>query len=236
MPASWRDFWNRDTPIYVNDRHRSRHYAGLAEDLVGLVPGPRATLLDYGSGEALSADRVARACARLYLCDAAPRVRSGLSRRFGAEPRIVVLAPEDLPALPDRGLDLIVAHSVAQYLTAEEFAGLLRLWHAKLRPGGLLIVADVIPPDLGPLADALALLGFGWREGFLAAALAGLLRTALSDYPSLRRRLGLTRYARDEMLARLREAGFDAEPRANLGHNRRRLAFAARRPAARAPA
>ncbi|WP_043749196.1 class I SAM-dependent methyltransferase [Methylobacterium nodulans] len=228
MSASWREFWNRTNPIYVNERHRVRHYAGVAEEIAALVPHAGAHVLDYGCGEALSAGRVARICARLYLCDAAPRVRDALADRFGDEPRVTVLAPEAIAALPDRSLDLVVAHSVAQYLTPAELDAALSLWREKLRPGGCLVLADVIPPDLGALADSLALLAFARREGFLGAALLGLVRTALSDYPSLRRRLGLTRYTQAAMLERLRAAGFTAEPRPNLGHNPQRLAFTAR--------
>ncbi|MFE1598439.1 class I SAM-dependent methyltransferase [Methylobacterium sp. ID0610] len=231
MSASWREFWNRANPIYVNERHRQRHYAGLADEIAALVPHPGARVLDHGCGDALSAGRVAEACARLYLCDAAPRVRDALAARFAGETRIAVIGPEEIPALPDRSLDLVVAHSVAQYLTPAELDGLLGLWHAKLRPGGCLVVADVIPPDLGALADSRALLAFARRDGFLAAALLGLARTALSDYPALRRQLGLTRYTPAAMLERLRAAGYIAEARPNLGHNPQRLAFAARVPA-----
>ena len=35
------------------------------------------------------------------------------------------------------------------------------------RPGGRLVLADVIPPGLSPAADAKALLGFAWQGGFL---------------------------------------------------------------------
>ncbi|MGY2047558.1 class I SAM-dependent methyltransferase [Methylobacterium sp. JK268] len=230
MPTSWREFWDRRTAIYASEWHRTRHYARIAADIGALVPHPRAHLLDHGCGEALSADEVARICGRLYLCDAAPRVREALRERFRTEPRIVVLADEDLSYLPDGSLDLVVAHSVSQYLTGAEFDAALAVWRAKLRPGGRLVVGDVVPPDLGPLADAGDLLAFGWREGFLLAALLGLVRTAFSDYPALRRRLGLTRYMPDEMLERLRRAGFAAERHPNLGHSRHRLAFLAEVP------
>ncbi|GJD49097.1 hypothetical protein OPKNFCMD_1827 [Methylobacterium crusticola] len=228
MTASWREFWNRDNAIYVNDRHRARHYAGLAGEVALLVPHAAAQVLDHGCGEALSAERVAAACGRLYLCDAAPRVRAALAARLAGRPGIVVLAPEELGRIPDATLDLVVANSLAQYLTAAELTACLEVWRAKLRPGGRLVLADVIPPDLGAAADARALLAFAREGGFLGAALLGLARTALSDYRALRRRLGLARYTEAEMLARLDAAGFRAARRArNLGHNQGRMAFEA---------
>src|SRR5688500_5562537 len=75
---NWRAFWDRDTPIYVSERHKVLHYARLASDIAALVPSPDAAVLDYGCGEALSADRIAARCGRLYLCDAAGTVRERL--------------------------------------------------------------------------------------------------------------------------------------------------------------
>ncbi|SFU30494.1 Ubiquinone/menaquinone biosynthesis C-methylase UbiE [Methylobacterium sp. 174MFSha1.1] len=229
MVTSWREFWDRDTPIYVNARHKARHYAGLAKDIAALVPHPDAVVLDHGCGEALSADHVAGLCGRLLLCDASPRQREALTRRFSGNPAIAVLSPDEVAALPPASLDLVVANSLAQYLTAAELDACLSDWRRLLRPGGRLILADVIPPHLGAFADAAALLAFARRDGFLPAALLGLARTLVSDYRSLRRRLGLARYSETGMLDRLAAAGFAAErmPR-NLGHNQGRMAFSAR--------
>jgi SAM-dependent methyltransferase len=226
---SWRDFWNADTPIYVNQRHKTLHYGLIARDIAALVRGADAVVLDHGSGEALSADRVAASCAKLYLCDGAPLVRERLERRFRREPRIQVIAPEQVEGLPDASLDLVVANSLVQYLSIEEFGALLGLWRAKLKPDGRLVLADIIPHQTSPLDDARALLGFAWRGGFLGAALVGLARTALSDYRKLRAELGLAQYDAAEMIAILRDRGFSAERRPeNIGHNQHRMAFLAR--------
>jgi len=226
---SWRDFWNQDTPIYVSGRHKVLHYARIAGDIARLVPSPDAAVLDFGCGEALSADRVAARCGRLYLCDAAPLVRERLLARFAGDARIAVLAPEDAESLPDESLDLIVANSVIQYLSLDELRALLRLSRLKLKGGGSLILADVIPPDVSPLTDASALLSFAWKGGFLGAALVGLARTAVSDYRRLRDELGLAQYDEAEMIEILGEAGLSGERLAwNIGHNPSRMTFRAR--------
>lgn len=227
--ASWRDFWNADTPIYVSERHKLLHYRGIAADIVPLIPGPDAQVLDFGCGEALAADRVAERCGHLFLCDAAPLVRERLEDRFGDNPRISVLAPEALSTQPDGTFDLVVANSVLQYLSLEELRGLLRVWRAKLKPHGRLVLADVVPPDVSPVADARALLAFAWRGGFLTRAVTGLVRTALSDYRKLRDELGLAQYTEAEIHDILGEADFVAErqPR-NIGHNQARMTFVAR--------
>jgi SAM-dependent methyltransferase len=226
---NWREYWNRDTPIYVGERHKVLHYQLVASDIAALVPSPEAHVLDHGCGEALSAGRVAARCGRLYLCDAAPLVRERLAARFGADPKIAVLAPEEVGRLPDGSLDLVVANSLLQYLSRDELRGLLRLWRVKLKADGRLVLADVIPPGLSPLIDAKALLGFAWKGGFTARAVLGLVRTALSDYRKIRNALGLSTYAEGEMIALLRAEGFSAERLSkNIGHNQARMTFAAR--------
>ena len=225
---SWREYWNADTPIYVSERHKALHYAGIARDIIGYVPAPDAAVLDYGCGEALAADRVAARCGRLYLCDGAPLVRDRLRARFGSVPAIEVLSPEEAGALPGHGLDLVVVNSLLQYLAPEEFGELLGFWRSRLKDGGRLVLADVIPHETGPLDDVAALLRFAWTGGFLKAALLGLARTAVSDYRQLRQELGLTHYGEAEMLALLRDRGFTAERAArNMGHNPKRMTFVA---------
>jgi ubiquinone/menaquinone biosynthesis C-methylase UbiE len=226
---NWRDYWNQDTPIYVSDRHKTLHYQLIASDIAALVPSPQAHVLDHGCGEALSAGRVAARCGRLYLCDAAPLVRERLNERFRTNPKIEVLAPEELEELPGGSLDLVVANSLLQYLSREELRDLLGLWRRKLKREGRLVLADVVPPNLGPLADAKALLAFGWKGGFATRAVIGLIRTALSDYRKIRSELGLTTYAESELIELLRGEGFSAERRAkNIGHNQERMTFLAR--------
>jgi hypothetical protein len=115
-------------------------------------------------------------------------------------------------------------HSVTQYLSAREVEELLRLFRRLLRPGGLLVLGDVIPHKLSALADARMLLRFGQTEGFFWAALRGLIRTYFSDYRRLRSSLGLTRYDGAEITAKLQAAGFATElARTNIGHNSKRM-------------
>jgi SAM-dependent methyltransferase len=226
---NWRDYWNQDTPIYVSDRHKVLHYWLIANDIARLVTSSDAVVLDYGCGEALSANRVASRCARLYLVDAAPLVRDRLRERFENDQRIAVLAPERMDSIPDGSVDLIVVNSLVQYLSLDELRGLLALWRSKLKTEGRLVLADVVPPDVSPLKDAGALLSFAWKGGFLRDALIGLVRTALSDYRKVRNELGLSQYAESEMLELLRDTGFSAERRRpNIGHNQARMTFLAR--------
>jgi len=229
MSSGWLTFWDSSHSIYVNARHRDVHYRLIAQQIAALVPSPQARVLDYGCGEALHADRVAAAAGELLLCEGAPRVRAGIAARFAGNAKIRAVAPEDVERLADHSLDLIVLHSVAQYLTPEELAKLLALFHRLLNAGGVLVVSDIIPPDIAASTDALALLRFGAKNGFFVAAVTGLVRTVLSDYWRLRTRFGLTRYGEAAMTEKLAAAGFSAQRAPhNIGHNQARMAFMAR--------
>ena len=229
MISDWLSFWDKPQSIYVNARHKDVHYRLIAEELAALVPSRSARVLDYGCGEALHADLVAAAASELLLCDGAPSVRSAISSRFASNPKIRALAPEEVERLPDNCVDFIVLHSVAQYLTPEQIQSLLQLFHRLLQPTGILLLSDVIPPQVTASTDAAALLRFAAANGFLLAAVGGLTRTAFSDYRRLRARFGLTHYSEAAMKERLSAAAFSAQcaPK-NIGHNQARMAFIAR--------
>jgi len=226
MITDWLAFWDSPHFIYVSQRHKDVHYRLIANEIKTLVPGREAHVLDYGSGEALHADIVAAATAELLLCEAAPGVRASLQKRFADHPKIRVIAPHELARLPEHSLDLIVMHSVVQYLTATGASALFALFHRLLKAGGTLVVSDIIPPQVPATTDAAALLRFGKNNGFFFAAFWGLLRTVLSNYWRLRGRLGLTRYATQAMIEKLNAAGFAARlAPANIGHNQARRTF-----------
>jgi SAM-dependent methyltransferase len=229
MTTDWLAFWDSPHSIYVNARHKDVHYRLIAKEIAALVPSPQARVLDYGCGEALHGELVAAVAGELFLCEAAPGVREGLLDRFAGQRNIHVLAPHEAARLAEGSLDLIVLHSVVQYLTAAGAGGLFALLRRLLKKGGLLVVSDVIPPRVSAVTDAFSLLRFGARNGFFFAAAAGLLRTLLSNYWKLRSQLGLTRYATAAMIEKLEAAGFDAElAPANIGHNQARRTYYAK--------
>lgn len=225
---SWVDYWNGDHPIYVSERHKRAHAAALARDILCQIDRSNAAVLDHGCGEALYAEAVAAGCGRLILCEAAPAVRDRLAARVAHHPAIEVIDAGLVSGLDDASLDLIVANSLAQYLSRQDLCGLLEVWRRKLKPDGSLVLADVVPPDLSPTADALALLRFGWQDRFLGAAVLGLVRTAVSDYRRVRATLGFSTYSEAEVLSILRNARFAGRRiRPNFGHNQARMAFRA---------
>ena len=223
----WIDFYDSAHSIYVNAHHRDVHFRRLAEGLSQYVR-PGARVLDYGCGEALHADIVAAKADRLILIEPAPGVRARLSARFGENAKIEPSGPERLAILPDHSIDLVIMHSVAQYLTPKELDAALTRFRRLLGPDGMLVLGDIIPPGTSALNDATALLRFGAREGFFFAAIGGLARTALSSYRQLRSALGLTRYDETTVIEKLATAGFTGRRAGhNIGHNPSRMTFLA---------
>lgn len=231
--TDWRSFWDGEHAIYVSARHKEVHYRAIADGilahLAGTSAGGEAVVLDYACGEALEAGRIAAKVGRLVLCDGAPSVVAKLKDHFGGLGNVASVLPEDLnDVLADHSADLIVVSSLIQYLTRAEFGALLDRFRAKLKPSGRLVVADVISPDTGIVADVRSLLRNGLAHGFLIAAFAGLAATAVSPYRKIRSELGLSTYSEAEMLAAFAEHGFAASRHpVNLGLTPHRMTFVA---------
>jgi SAM-dependent methyltransferase len=228
--TNWINFYDyKHSVIYVNARHRDVHYRTIAEDIRKYIPSSTARVLDYGCGEATSADLVGAACGQLVLAEAAPNVLASLTMRYAGHPKIAVVSAEQTAALPRGWFDLIVMHSVAQYLSEAEFERLLAMFRTLLKPEGLLALGDIVPPHFAAPSAAFTLLRVGAANGFFWAAMSGLMRISVSDYLRLRKTVGLSHYTEATMLEKLRRAGFTAERAArNIGHNQRRMTFLAR--------
>jgi ubiquinone/menaquinone biosynthesis C-methylase UbiE len=216
----WIDYYDSTHTIYASRLHRDLHFQLIAKDIIGYIASPDAVVLDYACGEALSAGRVAEACGKLFLAEPAPGVRGRLIARFAPNTKIRVRSLE---------IDLAVMNSVAQYMTPGEFDAALAVIRRLLKPGGRVVLGDIMRPEVGMVRDVIALLRFALTRGFLKDALIGLISTALSDYRQLRSRVGLQRYSEAEMIAKLAACGFTASRALfNIGHNPWRMTFVAR--------
>jgi ubiquinone/menaquinone biosynthesis C-methylase UbiE len=225
----WIDYYDSTHTIYASKLHRDLHFQVIARDMIGYISSPDAVVLDYSCGEALSAAKVAEACGKLYLAEPAPGVRGRLIARFAPNTKIRVRSLDDLRKMTEKSIDLAVMNSVAQYMTADELDTAFAVIGRLLKPGGRLVVGDVLRPEVGMPKDVIALVRFAATHGFLRDALIGLVSTALSDYRQLRARVGLQRYSETEMVKKLAAAGFTASrAHVNIGHNPWRMTFVAR--------
>jgi ubiquinone/menaquinone biosynthesis C-methylase UbiE len=225
----WIDYYDSTHTIYASRRHRDLHFQLIARDIIGYISSANAVVLDYACGEALSAARVAEACGQLILAEPAPGVRGRLIARFAPNTKIRVRSLDDVRKMPEKSVDLAVMNSVAQYMTSAELDAALAVIKRLLKPGGRLVLGDILRPEVGMARDVMALLRFASSHGFLRDAVIGLVSTALSDYRQLRARVGLQRYSEAEMIAKLAASGFTASRAPfNIGHNSWRMTFVAR--------
>ena len=226
---AWIDYYDSPHTIYANARHRDVHFKHIASDIAGYVPSPDATVVDYSCGEALYAGMVADACGKLILAEPAPGVRARIAALFAGNPKISAVTLEDVAAMPDGSVDLIVMHSVSQYMSAEEIDAALKTFRRLLKPSGTFVLGDVLAPNISAVTDVLALLRFGLTDGFFIAAFVSLVRTFFSNYWQLRTSVGLARYSEAEITAKLAACGFSATRQAkNIGHNWARMTFVCR--------
>ncbi len=223
---TWREFWDRERTTYINERHRQLESELIGRAIDTFIPHGTASILDYGCGDNRVADELAQHCGKLILCDTAPSLLKRLKQRYAQNPKISVVTPSELQALPNGSIDLIVANSLIQYLGANELHELLELWRRTLKNEGLLVIGDVIPTNSSDVRDAMTLLRFGWEGGFLFAAVVGLFRILLSDYRKFRRDHGLFKYDEADLVATFAKAGFVLKRHTpNIGHNQSRMTF-----------
>jgi len=225
--SGWIDYWDGDVSVYTGARHLEAHYRELFAGIEPLLPAAPFILLDFGCGEALMAPDIVARGGRVFLYDAAGGRRPRLRQRYSHLDGIVV--PDDLSVL-DGLCDVVLLISVLQYVPREGLPALLEQLHRILKPGGKLVIGDILSPANSVIGDVAALLRFAWREAFLAEAVKGLLRTLNSNYHQRRKTLGLSTYTIEDMLSVLDGAGFDATPLAdNIGHADHRRSVLARR-------
>ena len=225
----WINLFDSNHTIYANERHENAHFKLIANDIAGYIRSKDSKVLDFCSGEAISANIVSKLCTKLFLAEPAPKLRARIDERFKPNNKIEVVSLEEVYSMPDDSIDLVVMHSVAQYMTKKEINLALNNIRRILRSSGIFVIGDIINPKSNALIDALALLSFGLKEGFLISAIFSLIRTYFSSYRKLRSENGLSFYTDNEIQDKLFSYGFEAfKESRNIGHNQSRSTFISR--------
>ncbi len=224
----WIDYYDSTHTIYASKLHRNVHFEIVAADIISYISSSDSVVLDYACGEAMSAPKVANACARLILAEPAPGVRGRLVDRFAPNTKIRVRSLDDLRNMEAGSINLAIMNSCSQYMSSQELDTSFQVVRRLLKPNGRLVIGDVLQVNESTLSDVTALLKFAAKHGFLKDAVLGLVRTALSDYRQVRSKVGLQRYDEADILRRLSSAGLSATREAiNIGHNQSRMTFVA---------
>ena len=80
-----------------------------------------------------------------------------------------------------------------------------------MKPGGKLLLGDIIEPKTPLIGHVTTFLRFAWQNGFFVPAVIGLARNFMSPYRKLRRDAGYTCYTESEMLGLLNANGLVGE-------------------------
>ena len=202
---AWDDFWDRVTDDQRLLKEEAVEYVRNLEAIVPLQRDLR--VLDFGCGWGNVARLLAPLVGKLYLWDDAPRMRRLAQEATAGMANVQLL---DLsaasPGVPAGGFDLILANSVAQFMTAAELRGWLLRWRHMITPAGNIVISDLVPPDYPAGADLSTLLRFSWSRGFLVRALYDAARV-MPLYLRTRSAGPLLRTSRSDLVTWGREAG-----------------------------
>jgi 2-polyprenyl-3-methyl-5-hydroxy-6-metoxy-1,4-benzoquinol methylase len=161
--GGWIDYWEDfgggtilikiEAEDYVN--RLTMHIEGTAKHQV----------LDFGCGYGYVAELLAEHVENLWLWDAASSVRSQ-ARIYAAKfPNIHFFDFSDPEILPDNQFDLILCHSIIQYMSDEEIQSTLSAWSRIITFDGQILLSDVIPDRHEIIPELISIVGFSLQKG-----------------------------------------------------------------------
>ena len=202
---TWAAYWEEMEDRQHVFRIEARDYATRVRASLKLQPS--FTILDFGCGFGHTSRELATHVGRIALWDASSQVRKQARDRIADVPNAELLDVEALDASTLAGhFDVILVHSVIQYMSIDEIREWLARWRLMLKPGGRLVISDVIVPNAGGLQELLSYLFFALRHGFFWNALsAGVAE--MGHYWKARRSRPLTTVSRSTIESWARDAG-----------------------------
>lgn len=204
-PASWEGNEDRQRVF----RAQARDHVERLRRLLPIAAGAR--VLDFGCGLGFAAEELAPHMGAVALWDGSANVRRRARERVAWLPN-AELADFSRPDLAEAtpAYDLITVHSVLQYMSDAEIVLWLERWRRLLRPGGRLVLSDLIQPGTGSMRELADYLRFSLRAGFFFSALIGGVREA-AQYSNARRSRALTFVDEHKLTTWATQAGWNVE-------------------------
>jgi len=172
QPEYW-NFWQQ--PATNNPRWRAEA-TDLANRLSTLVPDLETRhVLDYGCGQGLVATCLSTKVKAIDLWDNSQKAIKQAQEVCRSCHNVKIL--KNLST--EKVYDLILVSSVIQYITEEQLQKSMALWKQMLKPGGLVLITDIIPTRRRIASEILALVRFAVKYGLLF----NMLLTGIRELP-----------------------------------------------------
>jgi cyclopropane fatty-acyl-phospholipid synthase-like methyltransferase len=219
--GTWRDYWERIDDAQAVFRIEAVDYVARVQRVLGV--DKRSRVLDFGCGFGYTSIALAPSVASVAMWDASENVRKWARERAAGVPNVGLL---DLGAQSGSEVqgrfDLVLVHSVVQYMSTDELRAWLEKWGLMLAPGGRLVLSDLIVPGAGSPLELVSYLMFALRKGFFwNAFLKGMSETL--HYWQARKARPLTAVSRGELEAWAAERRLAVEwSSENLSHRQTR--------------
>ncbi len=218
---TWNAYWDNIDDTQRVFRIEAGDYAARVRRI--LQPTKATTVLDFGCGFGHTARELAPSVGAIALWDASSNVRRQALERVRdlGNATMLDLQQADETATRNR-FDLILVHSVLQYMSHDEIRDWLGRWRGMLKRDGRLVLSDLLVPGAGSFGELFSYLMFALRHGFFWNAFtAGVRETA--HYMSARKSAPLTILPRQVLESWSSEAGLKLEwLEENLSHRRTR--------------
>lgn len=221
---SWLDYWSDSRFDESFWRPRSRLYYEKIRGVVELEPSMR--VMDYGAGPGYLGPYLSPRVKEVILAEKSLSLHERSVRINGPYENCVsfhVTGLESLGTFLDRKrLDLILMHSVLQYIPKGEVRGLFEFFSDYLQPGGKVLVSDVVPKDLSFVRELISVFTFYIKSAHFFSFIR-FFSVELSKYFD-RSKMELSMYSKEEILEAFSD-GFRVHFVENPSISKKRLAF-----------
>jgi SAM-dependent methyltransferase len=183
-------------------------------------------VLDYGCGFGFVAEELAPHVRTVALWDGSHSIRRQTRARIAHVQNIRLIDLQgSVPEFMGGSFDVILIHSVIQYMTRSELAERLVTLRGLLAAGGRIIISDIVTRGHGTLREIAEVMRFAARHGILVSTLIDSLKMS-ANYVGALRSHPLSAFDIDELrqLAHATRLSVSVLPH-NLGHKQSRLSI-----------
>lgn len=204
MPANWTAFWKNQKQAFNNVMEVSTAYFATQFDQ-RFAPTPGQRVLDYGCGPGYLVDYLVTKKLEITGADINPDYLAEVRTRHHTVKLVTLDGTAEtsarvLPPVASSGFDYIVILSIVQYFNAVgDISSLVAILRPMLKPGGRLVIADVLDANTSGLRDAWAAFAACIARGRALSFVRFISYLLWSDYRAVSKAQKLLLVSTDDM-------------------------------------